>query len=79
MTLTHSIHDRVNPQPYPAMFRRAVRLTAARRRPSQGLAIHRSMPTERSTTEIVEPTLSIEDMIRRFAEEQPPQLYRGGA
>jgi hypothetical protein len=79
MTLTHSLHDRVKSQPYPAMFRRAARPSAAGRRPSHGLVVHRSAPTERSRAEIIEPVLSIEEAIRRFTEEQPAQLYRGGA
>lgn len=79
MTLTHSILDQVKPQTYPAMFRRAVRPSAARQRPSHGLAFHRSTPTERSRAAIIEPVLSIEEAIRRFTDEQPPQLYRGGA
>ncbi|MCK7580296.1 MAG: hypothetical protein MZV65_34755 [Chromatiales bacterium] len=79
MTPTHSIHDQVKPQPYPAMFRRAARPSAAGRRSSHGPAVHRSAPTERSRAEIIEPVLSIEEAIRRFTEEQPPQLYRGGA
>lgn len=79
MTLTQSILNQVKPQLYPALFRRAARPSAARQRPSHGLAFHRSTPTERSRAEIIEPELSIEEAIRRFTDEQPPQLYRGGA
>jgi hypothetical protein len=43
------------------------------------LAVHRSTPTERSRAAIIEPVLSIEEAIRRFTDEQPAQLYRGGA
>lgn len=79
MTQTHSIHDRVKPDLYPAIFRRTARVSAARQRPFQRLAVHRPIPTEQGTTATIEPTLSIEEMIRRFTEEQPMQLYRGGA
>lgn len=79
MTLTYSIQDRVKVEPRPALLRRAPRVSGAKQRPSHGLVVHRSIQTEPSTTATIEPTLSIEEMIRRFTEEQPPQLYRGGA
>lgn len=79
MTLTYSIHDRVKVEPHPSIVRRAARVSPAKQRPSHGLVVHRSTLIEQSTAETIEPTLSIEEMIRRFTEEQPPQLYRGGA
>ena len=79
MTLTHSIHDRVKPESHPAIFRRATRVSATKHRPFQRLAVYRPILTEQSTVAMIEPTLSIEEMIRRFTEAQPAQLYRGGA
>ncbi|MFD2112066.1 hypothetical protein [Thiorhodococcus fuscus] len=39
----------------------------------------RPIRTAPNARQAVEPTLCIEDAIRRFAETQPAQLYRGGA
>jgi hypothetical protein len=79
MSLTYSIHDRVKVEPRSAILRRAARVSGAKQRPFHDVVVHRSTLIEQSTAPTIEPTLSIEEMIRRFTEEQPPQLYRGGA
>jgi hypothetical protein len=45
----------------------------------QRLPVRRLRRTRASEPPMIEATVSIEDLIARYLEEQPPQLYRCGA
>ncbi len=77
--LTQSIQARTTRNHFPATSKRTPRFLGVPISAATRVTGRRPARAETSARQAVEPVLCIEEAIRRFAEAQPAQLYRGGA
>ncbi len=77
--LIHSIHACLRQPRLPAMSRRKIGDFGTPFSLARRVTDRRPVRAETGARQAAEPAICIEEAIRRFVEEQPAQLYRGGA
>ncbi len=68
-----------HPAHFPATSKRTPRFLGVPISAAKRVTGRRPARAEASARPVIEPVLCIEEAIRRYAEAQPAQLYRGGA